>query len=245
MARFAPLGAALGLVLLATGGAGAATFPSIYVNYSDSCVFTMSADGGFTLASTAAPGTVLPPGRYQIVLTTTKNAPSCPMDFRLSGPGVQLEWEFGNEAIDAMASETLLPSSTYTATDVKDGSRGYVVFSTSATGSSASLVTQAPSTAAGKGQTLPGVVGSSVAPYRGPLAATVSSTGRLTVTLRGRPVHTLAAGRYRVQVIDRSSRSGVAIATGSRRRAVSGIAYVGTKTATLAVAAGSSVVALR
>lgn len=243
MARLALLTA---LVLAgSSAGAGAVTLPSIYVDYSDACTFTMRADGGIALASATAPGPTLPPGLYQLVLTAPKNAPSCPMDFKLTGPGVQLEWDFGGEALDAMATETLQPSATYVATDVANQARGYVVFSTSASGSSSSLATQVPSTATGKGETLPGVVGSDVVPSRGAATATVSGAGRLTLTYRGRRVRSLASGRYRLAVTDASRTAGVAIATGTRRKPLTGVAFVGRKTATIVLTARSSVAVVR
>lgn len=227
--------------LFATGGAGAVTLPSIYVDYSDSCTFTMRADGGIALAATTAPGPTVPPGLYQIVLTAPKNAPSCPMDFQLSGPGVNLVWEFGGEALDSMATETLLPSSTYTATDLRNSSRGYVVFSTSATGSSSSLVPQTPTTAGGTGQTVPGVVGSAVLPFRGTVDVTVPSSGALRITARGRRVARLQPGRYRTVVVDDSPRRGLAVrSAGGRERTITTLAFTGRKTVGVSLAAGAS-----
>lgn len=235
---------ALFVALLAAGGAGAVTLPSIYVDYSDSCTFTMRADGGITLAAASAPGPTVPPGLYQIVLTAPKNAPSCPMDFQLSGPGVNLVWEFGGEALDSMATETLLPSSTYTATDLRNSSRGYVVFSTSATGSSGSLVTQTPTTAGGKGQTVPGIVGAAVLPFRGTVHVTVPSSGRLLITSQGRRVTRLAPGRYTTVVADDSAHRGLAVrsASGSERTLTS-LAFTGSRTVTVSLAAGASLAA--
>ena len=232
---------ALFVALFATGAGGAATLPSIYVDYSDNCTFTMRADGGITLAATSAPGPTLPPGLYQVVLTAPKNAPSCPMDFQLSGPGVHLVWEFGGEALDSMATETLSPSSTYTATDLGNSARGYVVFSTSATGSSSSLVTQTPSTAGGTGQTVPGVVGSAVLPFRGTLHVTVPRSGGLRVTADGRPAVRLRPGRYTAVVADDSPRRGLAVRTSKgHETAITSLAFTGRKTVTVSLAAGAS-----
>lgn len=229
------------VALFATGGAGAVTLPSIYVDYSDSCTFTMRADGGITLAARSAPGPTVPPGLYQIVLTAPKNAPSCPMDFQLAGPGVNLVWEFGGEALDSMATETLLPSSTYTATDLRNSSRGYVVFSTSATGSSSSLVTQTPTTADGKGQTVPGVVGSAVLPFRGTVHVTVPSSGGLRITAQGRRVKRLKPGRYTTVVADVSAHRGLAIRrAGGRERTVTSLSFTGRKTVSVSLTAGAS-----
>jgi hypothetical protein len=224
---------ALFVTVFATGAGSAATLPSIYVDYSDSCTFTMRADGGITLAGTTA---TVPPGLYQIVLTAPKNAPSCPMDFKLTGPGVNLEWNFGGEALDAMQTETLAPSATYVATDIANTSRGYVVFSTSATGSSSSLVTQTPGTAGGKGQTVPGVVGSAVLPFRGTVRVTVSRAGALVVS-----VTHLKPGRYTAVVTDESARRGLAIRTaGGHETAITSGPFTGKKKVMVPLAAGSA-----
>ena len=185
----------------------------------------MRADGGFTLAATSAPGPTLPPGLYQVVLTAPKNAPSCPMDFQLSGPGVHLVWEFGGEALDSMATETL---------------------STSATGSSSSLVNQTPSTAGGKGQTVPGVVGSAALPFRGTLHVTVPRSGGLRVTADGRPAVQLRPGRYTAVVADDSPRRGLAVRTSKgHETAITSLAFTGRKTVTVSLAAGASFAATR
>src|SRR3954469_949627 len=149
MARPFPLSSCLLLaVAFAANGGSGATLPSIYVDYGDDCVFAMHADGGIGLAASSAPGPTIPPGLYQVVLRVPQDAPSCPMQFQLLGPGVQLRWDFGGEAIPAQVTEVLLPSSTYVATDLRNPSRYRAVFSTAASGSSSSLVTQPASTAA-------------------------------------------------------------------------------------------------
>ena len=137
---------------LAGAGAMSATLPSIYVDYGDDCVFTMRADGGIGLAAASAPGPTIPPGAYQIVLSVPQNAPSCPLEFQLQGPGVQLQWDFGGEAIPAQTVETLQPSSTYIATDLRNPARYRAVFTTAASGSSNSLVTQPAPVSGGKGE---------------------------------------------------------------------------------------------
>ena len=38
------------------------TIPTIYVNYTTDCTFTMSVDGGVNITSPTAPGVVIPPG---------------------------------------------------------------------------------------------------------------------------------------------------------------------------------------
>ena len=187
MTRLVPLLTFLVLAAGAAGSAHGAILPSIYVDYSDDCVFSMHADGGIGLTATTAPGATIPPGSYQVVLRVPQDAPSCPMDFQLQGPGVQLHWDFGGEAIPAQVVELLQPSATYVATDLRNPARFRAVFSTAASGSSSSLVTQPASTAKG-GESSHDVVGSARLAYRGVLGLTVRASGtRRAAWSRGRP----------------------------------------------------------
>lgn len=214
--------------------------PTLYVDYGDDCSFTMRADGGVRLDATTPPGNVIPPGSYQVVLDAPANAPACPLDFQLRGPGVQVEWEFGGEALDAMTTATLQPSSTYVAADLRDPARGRAVFSTAASGSSASLVTQPAATAPGKGQTVQGIVGSAVAPSRGTLRAALSAAGSLTLSTRGRRVSKLKPGRYTLVVADASPRRGLTLQkAGGRVARLTGAAFVGTRKTTVVLVPGA------
>ncbi len=124
--------------------------------------------------------------------------------------------------------------------------RGYVVFSTSATGSSSSLVTQTPGTAGGTGQTVPGVVGSAALPFRGTLHVTVPRSGGLRVTADGRPAVRLRPGRYTAVVADDSPRRGLAVRTSKgHETAITSLAFTGRKTVTVSLAAGASFAATR
>jgi hypothetical protein len=233
--------ALLAIVAAVSGGQGrGATLPSIYVDYDDDCVFSMHADGGFVLASTAAPGTTIPPGAYQVVLRVPQNAPTCPLQFELQGPGVQLEWDFAGEALGAQVTETLKPSSTYVATDLRNPSRYRAVFSTAATGSGASLVTQTPSTATDKGQASTDVVGSAVVRYRGVLDVTVGASGAVTLRAKGRVVRSLETGRYDLAVDDRTARGGLTLRKPNRDTlTLSGAAFVGARRTSLVLRPGT------
>jgi hypothetical protein len=239
MTRLVPL---LALFLLAAAGGsarGAGILPSIYVEYSDDCVFSMHADGGIVLAATSAPGATIPPGSYQIVLRTPQDAPSCPMDFQLQGPGVQLHWDFGGEAIGAQVTEVLLPSSTYVATDLRNPARYRSVFSTAASGSSSSLVTQPVSTAKGT-ESSRDVVGSALLAYRGVLDLTVRPSGAPGVRARGKTVTRVKAGRYDLAVTDTSSRVGLSVLKPNRTVvALTAQSFVGTRTTRLALRPGT------
>jgi hypothetical protein len=224
---------------LADGRTGAAVYPSIYVDYDDDCSFTIHADGGFKLTSATPPGTTIPPGTYQVVLRVPQDAPSCPLVFQLQGPGVQLEWDFGGEALGAQATETLQPGSTYVAADLRNPTRYRAVFSTAATGSSSSLVAPRPSTASGKGQQSSDAVGSTLVPYRGVLNLRLGVSGALRLEAKGKAVGKLKAGRYELVLVDESPRGalGVRKPKGSAV-ALTGAAFVGKKTTRIALTRG-------
>ena len=74
---------------------------------------------------------------------------------------------------------------------------------------------------------------------RGTLAARVNPSGKLTLASGGFPVTKLKAGRYRFTVADKSStRSFVVQRKGGSATTVSGVAFVGTRTVVLTLAAG-------
>ena len=228
------------LVALATlapaGGAEAAVLPSIYVEYSDDCVFSMHADGGIGLTATAAPGTTIPPGSYQVVLRVPQDAPSCPLQFQLQGPGVQLRWDFGGEAIPAQATEVLQPGATYVATDLRNPARYRAVFTTATSGSSSSLVTQPAPSSGGKGESSQDLVGSARLTYRG--VVTFDARGR--VLRNGVAVRALKAGGYDIAVVDTSERAGATVRKPNKTVVtLTTRAFVGRKTTRLTLRPGT------
>ena len=80
---------------------------------------------------------------------------------------------------------------------------------------------------------------SAPAVLRGTLMATVSAAGKPTLTFRGKPVTSLEAGRYTVQVSDSSRQSGLVIQeTGQNAVAVAPVAYTGKRLTALTLRAG-------
>jgi hypothetical protein len=229
--------AVLSCVLFASvGAARAAVLPSIYVEYSDDCVFSLHADGGIGISATSAPGTTIPPGSYQVVLRVPQDAPSCPLEFQLLGPGVQLRWDFGGEAIPAQATEVLQPGATYVATDLRNPARYRAVFTTATSGSSSSLVTQPAPTSGGKGEASQDLVGSARLAYLG--VVTLDVGGR--VRRHGVAVHSLAAGSYDVAVVDTSKRAGTTVLKPNKTLVtLTTRAFVGRKTTRLTLRPGT------
>ena len=196
-----------------------ATLPTIYVTYTTDCTFTMSADGGIEISSPTAPGVVIPPGSYQVVVSQgyalSPGAPRCPPStYELTGPGVSLSFVVGEGSPYEQAVASFAPSSTFVAV-VEDAPLAQLVFTTAATGSSSSLLSPTQAPAAGTAQTQPGLVGSQISSGRGTLRATVGRSGKATLSAHGRSVVSLAAGVYeswsptRARTPDSRSRSSI------------------------------------
>jgi len=225
---------ALALAGAAAGGSPAAVpgVPALYVYYDQTCTFTLTADPGTLITATSPPGPTLPPGPYQLLtqMPNPSNGYLCTSpSFTLTGPGVSIAIPFPGQALDDTRLLTLQPSATYVAEDESAPGATRHVFSTAATGSSTSLL-PATTTPSGPGgsQEQPDIVGSGLPPFRGVLAAHVGASGAVTLTRSGRRVAALRAGRYTIQVDDRTRQAGFFVArTGRRPLAVSGVPFVG------------------
>lgn len=217
----------------------AMTLPSIYVQYADDCSVAVSVDGGITVSPAATPA-VIPPGQYQIVLRAPENSAACAISFQLSGPGVQLLFDFGGEGLNAQATETLLPGSTYVALDLSEPARTRAVFTTAPTGSSSTLVGPSASTATGDGQASTDLVGSARLAYRGAVAVTVERGGTVALKAHGNPVTTLVEGRYEIAIDDRSAKQGLSVQKlHGHPVALTRAAFVGKRTTRIALTPGT------
>jgi hypothetical protein len=218
---------------MSIGGAQAAVpgVPALYVEYAQSCNFTLTVDPGTAITAGAAPGPTLPPGTYQLLteMPNPSNGYLCPSpSFTLTGPGVAISIPFPGQALQDTRLLTLQPSATYVAEDENTPAATRKIFSTAASGSSTTLLPATTTTAPGGSQSQPDIVGSGIAPYRGVLAARVGATGSASLTRAGRRVATLAAGRYAIAVDDTSRRAGFFVAHGrSAPLTISTTAYVG------------------
>jgi len=232
-------------VVGATGSRAAVPgIPSFYVDYQPSCTFSMSVDPG-TLMLPGSAGTTLPPGTYQLLISMPNPSggysPCATPAFTLTGPGVSLRFEFAGVELHEERVFTVPPSSSYTAQDENAPAATRRVFTTSASGSSTSLVVPATTQGAAVGGEAEGdLVGSAVLRYRGKLVAAVTATGKATLTLRGRKVGSLTAGNYDVAGDDRDEKAGFAVRHGTYAAVpVTSAAFVGTRTKRVAFAAGS------
>jgi hypothetical protein len=230
---------------LFAGGSNAAYpgIPSMYVTYNDDCTFSMSSDGGFTFTSSSPPGPTLPPGVYQLLLLMP-NPPqgyACTTPvFTLSGTGVNSVTTFPGAATNFdLVLPALQPSSTYIAYDQNAPVATRVYFTTSATGSSSSLVTAPPTQTTGKASTQGDIVGSDLT-LKGTLVGAVSTHAAATLTLTGKDVGTLRAGRYAFRINDSTRVSGFFLRKGKNApRTLTSRIYKGKKTIDLTLTAGT------
>jgi hypothetical protein len=235
---------------LAAGGAADGALPVITVNYRVDCTFTITI-GGVTVDTTSAPGVTVPPGPYQVQLLT--QLPGAPFDpppggcvlpaFSLSGPGASWTSNLADGELYAdQATVTLQPSSTYDAVDGNHATETLRVFSTTATGSSSSLLVPGSSPTAGPptAATQQSLVGSSIVPFRGALHVTVAASGKATLESGGKSVDALDAGRYDFVVRDRSGRGGFFVQkAGKKAIAVTTVAFEGSRTVRVYLSAGA------
>jgi hypothetical protein len=213
--------------------------PVIYVVFrSDYTFFAYLADGTPVGTTSGAP-TTMAAGTYKLILDDTSETD---MDFDLAGPGVKLVTDMSHaEEGSAAWIETFAPSSTYTFRDDQHPATVWT-FQTSASSVPASGTTTTTCASCTTPQTLTGptdVVGSQVVPHRGSLAGSVSSSGKLTLDFKGKPVTSLRSGGYAVTVVDKSPRGGFVL-QGVHRAPVTLTkpAFVGTRTVTLNLTAG-------
>ena len=233
------LGAA---VLCGGGSADGPLFSSTVffrITYHPDCTFSVAIDGGVTMDSATGTGATIPPGPYSVSVRTplpddTWNPSFCTTaKFSLTGPGVNYTATLGSDLgpYGATFTPSFLPASTYT---IVDGNRPTqpVVFTTTATGTSTSLLPPTPaSTATGTGSVQTPLMGSGIVPYRGALSATVASSNSATVTVSGKPLASLKAGRYDFVVKDESAHAGLFVQKVTRKPTVlTGVAFEGKRT---------------
>ena len=189
---------------------------------------------------------MIPPGPYlAIVSSDLLDSQDVYHMFHLSGPGVSLSSELLPCENPAPINTVMLqPNSTYTYDDLRHPELTHVVFTTSATGSSADTSggSSGPSTAKSTGSVSnTSVVGSGIksVPFRGTLIGTVNSAGRLTLRRGGKSVSSLKSGRYKIAVDDTTSKGGFTI-EGLHRQSVivTGSSFVGKHTVTFDLTAG-------
>jgi hypothetical protein len=212
------------------------------------CTFSIIGDNGAAI-------TVIPPGRYQILVTSPQ--PFAELDltgvgdpnigcshalsFRLTGPGVSLHTtlEDGDGSADQM--QATFQVGTYTAAeDRRPTMRSVITVASGAANPSAgttSPVSGGGGSNTGSGTTKP----STPTPtnLRGMLAGSVSTAGKLSLTFKGKTVSRLKAGRYKITVLDETGRTGFTLQKVGRPSVkVTGTSFLGRHSVTLTLQPG-------
>jgi hypothetical protein len=203
----AVVAAGLAVSLVSSGSAGlrATVQPTLYFMYTMNCTFTIVNDAGNQVTS-------IPPGTYQVDVRTPipfgtlppyADDPASDMtackgiaQFQLSGPGVNVFTTLAAGCVtDYIVSETFQPNAIYSAEDLNQPSVAHASFTTLASGTPPAPVA---TTYGGVGKSVAtssaDLVGSNS--LLGTLNAKVSPTSNPTLTINGKPVSKLAAGRY-------------------------------------------------
>ena len=230
------------------GGASTAALPSLYVDYTTQCHFTMRLDSGAGVTS----GTAIPYGAYQLVVTApipfSNGLGGCDfINFSLTGPGVnyttQLQQGDGTQEV---TTQNFASGGSYTATDNTVAPGTTIAFTASSTPVSAgSSASSSPSSSGtGKGSTSSSPIGSlagsstTTLKFKGDLVGAVSAAGKLTMTFKGKPVVSLSQGKYTLKVTDKSTKAGFIVAGGGKKVTVTTVGYKGSKSVTLNVTNG-------
>jgi hypothetical protein len=250
----------LALALLAGALAVSSAFADtqkLYVSFLVTGGFKVTLPDGTAIGAASPPGTTIAPGTYELVFDNSNNVKN--VNFQLTGPNVSLQEDMGGgEETAAGDYVTFSPSSQYRYHDANNVTSPFFFLQTAAGGGSVggtgSGLPGSNSTTSGGSTSNATVVGTKVpsspsstsssgtktrALYRGMLIGTVNPSGTLTLTVNGKPVTSLRAGRYTIQVADRSTKGGFTVqAIKKDPSTLTRLAFTGTRKVTLTLFAG-------
>ena len=237
---------------LAMRSASPVPLPTLYVQYTNQCLFSVVNDAG-------QPVTSIAPGQYELDVSTPIMfrllAPGGPsgnpndftgckgwVQFQMTGPGVSVFTTLDNgcSSDNVLGTLKFQPSSTYTLEDMNQPAATKMTITTLA-GGTPQLPTKTPyDTTSGTGTLSTDLIGSS-APVRATLEGKLAANGKLTLTLRGKPVSKLRSGRYTFAISDQDKQGGVSLQPNVKNvgaSQLSGPAFVGTKKTTVSLSTG-------
>ena len=187
-------------------------------------------------------GAVLPPGPYSVVVYDSGDDPA--PQFMMTGPEASISSDLnptgmGIEVPMTFGPFVFLPSSSYSIYDAGLGSGSTIVFSTSATGNSASGGTSTTSSSSSGTSSSAGSSASRTARTLGTLVLSVGASGKPALTLNAKPVKTIKHGKYGLIVGDNSKKAGLLLGRGAAQPStLSGVAAVGTSLRTMTLVSG-------
>jgi hypothetical protein len=189
---------------------------SIVVTYISPISFRVKLGDGTNVTS----GTAIPAGNYQLFVYDDSEDSSPAFSF--SGPGVSINSNLnstgmGIDSPSALGVVTLQTNSSYRMQDAAVGASSLISLTTTANETATVVVgttsTGPPPSTTGPVTTTTTTIHSMPLIIRGTLAGSVSAAGKPGLTLGGKPVKTLKAGRYMVTVGDHSRKGGLIVGT--------------------------------
>jgi hypothetical protein len=238
LARLLPPLAPLLVVLLVaapTAGARAGANGTIDVTFSPTGTIVVALPDGTPVGASSGPPTVIPAGYYTLIMSGPGGCTQLPL-FELKGPGIDVYENMTEGEVDQTSHNVYLaPNSTYTW-------KNYAIPSALYTFATSGVVQGKPPTPVSSVSSgtvsSQDVVGSGLHPLRGTLAGRVTKSGTLVLSRTGKDVARLAAGRYRITVTDRSTKSGFVLRKGSRAVSLTGAGFVGTRSVPVELSTG-------
>ena len=254
---FSLLALSLALVALvgapATPDARAAVSQTINAGIDQNQELTMSFLDGTPIGVPTPPGTLIPPGTYQVNVNDNSDIGNVDLE----GPAVSDQTGV-DTIVQVTWSVNFQPCSIYSYTDdtVSTSSQWFQTSASPANTTpcastakpsvaptpvvSTTPIPASPSAAASKSAAATGPTPKpAVLPFRGTLAASVSRSGSLSLSIKSKPVTSLLSGRYTVSVRDDSAQVGFTIQEFRNTAIVlSGASFVGKRSRTLVLAPG-------
>jgi hypothetical protein len=227
-------------VLIPVAQARTTANPVLRVNYQlDGSVTVTDANGAPVGTKTGAP-TVIPAGYYSVLLFGPGGCANVPY-FTLKGPGENIVDNMdGGELSTNQYNAYFQPNSTYSWHSDVDTTVVYT-FATNGT-----VVGSPPATVGPKGlsssnhgtaQSVNPLGGNATA-FQGTIHASVSPSGKVLLTFKGKNVSSLKAGSYDVAVVDSSASSGLLLQKIKRIVTLTGLKFTGKHTGKVNLTAG-------
>jgi hypothetical protein len=236
--RWAVLGGVAAGLLAFAPGANAANL-SMVVTFSAAGNITLTLPDGTPVGVTSGTPTVVPAGFYTMDMVGPGGCSTLPY-FDLRGPGNTIldNMDQGEESAKTV-NATFLPNSTYTWRDDQNPS---VVYTFQTSGQVLGTPPPVPVAAQHGQATSQQIIGadSNKAPTRGVLDGTITTSGKLTLAYQGKSVGKLLHGEYTLKITDLSASKGLTLQKASHKPiSVSGVRFVGKKTASINLTAGT------
>jgi hypothetical protein len=230
-----------GLVVLApTAQARTTANPVLRVNFQFDGSVTVTDANGTPVGTRAGAPSVIPAGYYSVLLFGPGGCANVPY-FTLKGPGETIVDNMdGGELSTNQYNAYFQPNATYTWHSDVDTTIVYT-FATNGT-----VLGAPPPVVGSKGLsssdhgTAQSVnpFGGNAAAFQGILNASVSPSGKVSLTYKGKSVSTLKAGSYKLAVDDSSSSNGLMLQKIKRVLTVTGLEFVGKHTGKVNLTAG-------